>query len=1489
MDQLNRKIGAVMVVGGGIGGMQAALDAAGAGFKVYLVERDISIGGVMAQLDKTFPTNDCSTCLISPKLIEVARHPDIEIITLAEVEKVEGEAGHFTVTLRRKPRYIDESKCNACGACSEVCPVEVSSTFDEGLGKRRAVYRHFPQAIPATFAIKKYDRAPCVRACPANLSAQGYVQLIKVGKFAESLQLIMDRLPLPGTIGRICPHPCETDCRRKELDEPLAICSLKRFVADQVDWEALPVPEIQKNDQPVAIVGSGPGGLSCAYHLALKGYKPVIFEAAPEPGGWLRYGIPEYRLPRAVLDREIHYLKKLGVEIRCNTPIGPGRTINDLLTKEGFRAVYLGVGCQDSLRIPVPGVEAQGVLWGVEFLKDVASKKAPDLKGQKVLVIGGGNVAMDVARTAKRLKPKEVTIVCLETKEEMPASPWEVEEAELEGIPIVHRWGVKEILAQGGKVTGIELKAVERVFDEQGRFAPTYFEDQTRREACDVVIMAIGQKANLTFLTEADGIELTPRGLIKADPVTKATSREGVFAGGDVVSGPFIAIAAVADGREAAESIDRYLQGRDLLADRELPLRPIQDGVWNPIPYDQARQARAPMPHLPVAKWLEGFQEINLGFGVEEAQREAARCLNCGVCSECLQCVIACQAGAVDHGQKPFIQTLEVGALILSPGFRPFDARLKPEYGYGRYPNVVTSLEFERLLSATGPCAGHVRRPGDGAEPRRIAWIQCLGSRDASIGREYCSYVCCMYAAKQAIIAKEHDPRVQPTIFFIDFRAQGKGFDRYYERAREVHGVRFIRSMVSRVTEDPRTGNLELTYVDEEGQVREEDFDLVVLSVGLTPHPEAQRLAQVCGIATDRWGFVESPPFRLVETSRPGIFTCGAYQSPKDIPETVAQASAAAGAAAALLAEARGTLLTKDKYPQERDIAGEEPRIGVFVCHCGINIAGVVDVAKVAAYARTLPGVVYADHYTFTCATDSLGAMRQVIEEKQLNRVVVASCSPRTHEALFQDNLRKAGLNKYLFEMANIRDQDSWVHQFAPEAATWKAKELVKMAVARAAALEPLSELPVPVVQRALVLGGGLAGLMAALTIADAGYQVYLPDIQQRLGGSLAHKMRYTLEGHEIRPFMEELVRRVEEHPNIRWWPNARVTSFSGHVGNFRSRLELPQEEWDIQYGACIIATGAMEYRPSEYLYGKHPRVLTQVELENLLEDRPEALGDEPWVVMIQCVGSRTPEHPYCSRVCCGYAVQNALKIKELRPRARVFVLYRDMRTYGLKEIYYKKARDLGVQFIRFAPEASPEVTEANEILWVQVLDQNLKARVRLRADYLALSAAIRPHPVSQEIAQLFKLPFDADGFFMEAHLKLRPLDFAAAGFFLCGLAHGPKFVEESIAQAQGAAARALGILAREQMYVGGQVAVVDPLKCAICLTCMRTCPFGVPQVDFAEGVATIDPAACQGCGNCASACPRKAIEVRHHRDIEFIAKISAIDLQAETGEEAAS
>ncbi|MFI5354031.1 MAG: FAD-dependent oxidoreductase [Desulfobaccales bacterium] len=1463
------KIGAISVVGGGIAGMQAALDAANAGFKVYLVEKDISIGGVMAQLDKTFPTNDCSTCLISPKLIEVARHPDIEIITQSEVARVEGEAGRFTVTLRQEPRYIDRAKCNACGACAEACPVAMPSSFDEGLGVRHAAYRHFPQAIPATFAIKKLDRAPCVRGCPANLSVQGYVQLVKAGKFPEALSLIMDRLPLPGTIGRICPHPCETNCRRQEVDEPVAICSLKRFVADSVDWQTLPVPEVPPRSEAVAIIGAGPSGLSCAYHLALKGYKAVIFEAQQEAGGWLRYGIPEYRLPKEVLQREVDFIQRLGVQINYNSPIGgPGRTINDLLTTEGFRAVFLGVGAQDSIRLPVPGADAQGVLWGVEYLKDSASGQEFDFTGKKVTVIGGGNVAMDVARTARR-QGGEVTLISLETREEMPASPWEVAEAEQEGVEISHRWGLKQVLAQEGKVSSLELRAVERVFDEQGRFAPTYLEDQTTTRNTDIVILAIGQRTNLKFITDADGIKLTPRGLIAAEPETLATSREGVFAGGDVVSGPYIAIAAVAAGREAALSIDRYLNGQDLKAGRELPLRPIprEEGHWTPVPADAARKPRAVMPELPPAEWVKGFREINQGYTAAAAVAEGERCLNCGGCSECMQCVAACQAGAINHKEQPHTRQIEVGAMILAPGFRPFDAGQKPEYGFGRYPNVVTSLQFERVLSATGPYGGHVQRPSDSRAPRKVAWIQCVGSRDASCGREYCSYVCCMYATKQAIIAREHDHNIEPTIFFIDFRAQGKGFDRYYERAKTDHGVRYIRAMISRVAQDPRTHNLELNYVDESGQVQTEIFDMVVLSVGLNPHPATRELAANCGIATDRWGFAVSPPLEMVSTSREGMFTCGAFQSPKDIPETVGQASGAAGAAASLLAEARGTLVTKEAYPPEKEIAGAEPRIGVFICHCGINIAGVVDVAAVADYARTLPGVVYTDHYTFTCATDSLDNMRQVIESENLNRIVVASCSPRTHEPLFQENLRKAGLNKYLFEMANIRDQDSWVHQGVPELATEKAKELVHMSVARAAILEPLGDLLFPVTQRALVVGGGLAGLTAALTIADGGYQVYLTEAQDRLDGSLARGMHRTLEGHEIQPYLQELVQRVENHPRIDWWPNTRVLDVAGHIGKFRSTVASGSDRRDVEYGAVVVATGGEEYKPAEYLYGQDSRVLTQMELEHLLADTPEAASAAPRVVMIQCVGSREPEHQYCSRTCCGEAVKNAITLKEINPGAQVFILYRDIRTYGLKEIYYKKARDLGVQFVRFDPDRKPEVTATTQGLAVSVFDQSLQATLALQADYLVLSAAIRPHPVSQEIARVFKLPFDADGFFMEAHLKLRPLDFASSGIFLCGLAHGPKFLEESLAQAKGAAARALGVLAQEEMYVAGTVARVDPLKCAACLTCVRTCPYGVPRMDENEGVVVIDPASCQGCGNCASACPRKAIAVAHNLD----------------------
>jgi heterodisulfide reductase subunit A2 len=842
---------------------------------------------------------------------------------------------------------------------------------------------------------------------------------------------------------------------------------------------------------------------------------------------------------------------------------------------------------------------------------------------------------------------------------------------------------------------------------------------------------------------------------------------------------------------------------------------------------------------------------------------------------DCGACEKFCPAGAVDYNQKPQELILEVGAVIASPGFETFDARLKGEYGYGRYPNVITSLEFERFLSASGPFAGHIQRPSDGKEPTKVGWIQCVGSRDASINQDYCSYVCCMYATKQAIIAKEHVPTIEPAIFFIDIRAQGKGFDRYYERAKKDHGVRYVRSLLSRVAENPKNHNLQMSYIDETNTFQTEEFDLVILSVGLKPHSEAWDLAKALGLQTDRFGFCQTPELNMVGTSQPGIFVSGVFQNPKDIPETVTQASGAAAEAAALLSEVRGTQVKEMVFPPERDIRKEEPKIGVFICHCGINIAGVVDVSAVSEYARTFPGVVYADHFLFTCSTDSMEKMGEVIKEQGLNRVIVASCSPRTHEALFQETLRKAGINKYLFEMANIRDQCSWVHQSHPDLATEKAKDLVRMAVARSHLLEPLYEIPFDVVQKALVVGGGVAGMTAALNLGDQGFETFLIEKDNRLGGN-ALNLSYTLEGVEVRSYLKAMTTQVTDHPKIRVLTGAELSEISGHVGNFRSTFIQQGKKGTIEHGAVVVATGGREYKPTEYLYGQDPRIRTQMEIHQHLAENPEAIRQAREVVMIQCVGSRDEDHPYCSRVCCSTAVSNALKIKELNPQAQVIVLYRDMRTYAQKELYYKKAREAGVRFVRYEGDQKPEVTLDGADLQVTVLDRNLNRPIRFHPDYLVLSSAIRPNPESKPLASVLKIPSDADGFFLEAHIKLRPVDFASAGLFLCGLAHGPKFLEESISQAKGAAARAATILAQKQINVGGQVAVVDQERCIVCMTCARTCPFGVPQVDEG-GMIYINPASCQGCGNCASACPRKLIQVQHQTDDQIIAKEMAI------------
>ncbi|MGP7976864.1 MAG: FAD-dependent oxidoreductase [Desulfobaccales bacterium] len=1473
-------VGKVMVVGAGIAGIQAALDLANAGFYVHLVEKKSAIGGVMAQLDKTFPTNDCSMCIISPKLVECGRHLNIEILTLSEVTAIAGGPGNFKVTVESQPRFIDPAKCTGCGACTEVCPVRIPDEFNLGLSENKAIYRLYPQAIPATFAIKKLDRAPCVRACPANLSAQGYVQLIKEHKFPEALAIIMDRLPLPGTIGRICPHPCESDCRRQEVDEPIAICNLKRFVADAVDWDALPVPEILQRSEKVAIVGAGPSGLSCAYHLALKGIQAVIFEAAPEAGGWLRYGIPEYRLPREVLQREVNYIRRLGVAIQYKAPIGKDRTINDLLTRDGFNAVFLGVGAQESVRIPVPGHESRGVLWGVEYLKDSAMGKKQNLAGKKVLVIGGGNVAMDVARTAARQKGK-VTLICLESPEEMPASPWEVEEARHEGVKIVNRWGVKQILEKGGKVAGIELKAVARVFDEQGRFAPTYFEDRTKTEDADVVIMAIGQKTNLKFITEADHIEITPRGLIRTDPDTKATSREGVFAGGDVETGPYIAIAAVAAGREAAISIDRYLQGQDLKAGRQAPLKPLtkEEGNWSPVRADIEKKQRALMQTLPVEQWIKGFAEINLGYGEDEAVAEAARCINCGVCSECMQCAISCQAQAVAHDLGPATRDLEVGAVVLAPGFTVYDPQKYSAYHYSKLPNVITSLEFERILSASGPYAGHLVRPGDHQEPKKIAWLQCVGSRDINhCDNSYCSAVCCMYAIKQTVIAKEHckDYPLDTAIFFMDMRTMGKEFEKYYWRAEDEHGVRFLRSRIHTVDEVPGTGDLAVRYLAENGELKTEVFNMVVLSVGLESSRDALKLAKTMGIEVKPdTRFAATSPFAPVDTNKEGIYVCGVFQAPKDIPQSVMEASAAAAAAGELLAPARGTQVKVRELPPEIDVAGQAPRVGVFVCNCGINIGGVINVPVLAEYAATLPGVVFSDQNLFTCSADTQDKILNAIKEHHLNRVVVASCSPRTHMAMFQETIQEVGLNPYLFDMANIRDQDSWVHMHEPEKALAKAKDLVRGAVARVVQLEPLHKQSFPVFKNALVIGGGVAGMEAARSLAGMGFPVYLVEKGDKLGGN-AWNLVTSARGYNYRGYLEDLIKQVENHPKIEVLFNSEVKETSGFIGNFNTTISTPAGERQVDHGATVMATGGQAYQPEEYLYGRHPNIFTSLEFDKLIAEKDPRIDAANQAVFIQCVGSREPQRPYCSRLCCTHSVESAIELKRLRKDLDVFVLYRDLRTYGEKELLYKEARELGVIFIRFDLESKPKVEQEGDGLKLTIFDPILQMPVVLRPDLLTLASAILPNSV-EKLGEIFKVPRNAEGFLNEAHAKLRPVDLPSDGIFLAGLTHYPKPIDESIAQAMAAAGRAATFLAKDQVEVGGIVAVVDQDKCAVCLTCVRTCPFNVPVIDYTLDAAYIDPAKCQGCGICPSECPAKAITLKNFSDSQIIAQETAL------------
>lgn len=855
------------------------------------------------------------------------------------------------------------------------------------------------------------------------------------------------------------------------------------------------------------------------------------------------------------------------------------------------------------------------------------------------------------------------------------------------------------------------------------------------------------------------------------------------------------------------------------------------------------------------------------------AVRSSETCIHCGVCQ------LVCEAEAIDFNLKEEVITIDVGSIILAPGFEPFDPSVLKRYKLDN-PDVVTSLQFERLECASGPLEGHLIRPSDGKKPKKIGFIQCVGSRDTSGlgGTICCSSVCCVYATKEAIVVKEHIPDVEIYIFVMDLRAFGKGFEEFITRAEKEYKINYIRSRVPEIIEEE--GKLAVKYEDvRTNKIKQIDLDFIVLSVGLLPSKSVKKLSETCGVALDDYGYFHKTIQHPIETNVPGIYVCGAAGGPIDIPDSVAQASGAAVKASGLLASERGTLVAKEEYPAEKEI-GEEIRIGAFICDCGINIGGIVNVPEVVEYTKALPNVVFVDRNKYTCSKEGNEIIKKAIKEQDLNRVVVASCTPRTHEPLFQNTCREAGLNPFLFEMANIRDQCSWVHMNEPEKATKKACDLVRGVISKSRFLTPLAKQKVPVIQKALVLGGGVSGMTAALDIAYQGIPVYLVEREKELGGFL-RKITTLQDGTKASDILDAITKKIQKNGLLQVFTGAELRSVEGYVGNFKGEIGGDGFSREIEFGAAIIATGAQDFKPDGmYDYGKRKNVVTQLELEKILSDSMP--GDLKSVVMLQCVGARNEERPYCSRICCIEAVKNALTIKERSPSTEVFVLYRDLRTYGVWEDLYRKARESGVLFIRYEEEKLPIFEDGI----ITVYDSLLNDEIQIKPDYLVLSTPMVANEGNERINRMFKVPLDENRFFLEAHVKLRPLDFATSGVFLCGTAHAPKLIDESIVQASGAASRACTILSRKEIETEGIVAIVDEEMCIGCGTCVAICPYkamefseerrAYPSSNFQMVVKNIN-IACKGCGTCAAECPAGAINLGHYEDDQILAQIEGI------------